>query len=149
MRIVMQRVENAAVVVNKETVGSIGQGWLILVGVRSDDTDEDLKYILDKSLNLRAFPDSEGKMNLSVVDIGGDLLVVSQFTLYGDTRKGRRPGFSDAAPPELAKAMYESYVAELKKSGLKVDTGIFQADMKVSLTNEGPVTFILDSRKAF
>jgi len=149
VRVVMQRVSEASVSVDGATVGAIAQGWLVLVGVRGDDSDEDLAYILDKTVNLRAFPDAEGKMNLSVLDVGGAMLIVSQFTLYGDTRKGRRPGFSDAAPPEKANAMYERYVAELRKTGLSVATGQFQSHMQVKLVNDGPVTFMLDSRKAF
>ena len=149
MRAVIQRVSEARVSVEGETIGSIGRGWLILLGIRTDDSDEDLTYLLEKSINLRAFPDAEGKMNLSIADIGGEFLVVSQFTLYADTRKGRRPGFADAAPPEIANRIYEQYISGLRKSGLAVATGKFQADMKISLINEGPVTFILDSRKSF
>lgn len=148
MRVVMQRVSEASVSVDKVTIGTIEKGWLILLGVGKDDTDEDLNYILDKTVNLRAFPDNNGKMNLSVTEIGGDILVVSQFTLYGDTRKGRRPGFADAAPPEKANMMYERFLSQLRLSGLNVASGKFQADMDIRLTNSGPVTFILDSRKA-
>jgi len=144
----MQRVSEASVSVDKVTIGTIEKGWLILLGVGKDDTDEDLNYILDKTVNLRAFPDNNGKMNLSVTEIGGDILVVSQFTLYGDTRKGRRPGFADAAPPEKANMMYERFLSQLRLSGLNVASGKFQADMDIRLTNSGPVTFILDSRKA-
>jgi D-tyrosyl-tRNA(Tyr) deacylase len=148
VRVVMQRVSEASVSVDKVTIGTIEKGWLILLGVGKDDTDEDLNYILDKTVNLRAFPDNNGKMNLSVTEIGGDILVVSQFTLYGDTRKGRRPGFADAAPPEKANMMYERFLSQLRLSGLNVASGKFQADMNIRLTNSGPVTFILDSRKA-
>ncbi len=147
MRAVMQRVTEASVSVDEVIIGAISKGWLVLLGVCKDDAEADLAYIIDKTLNLRAFPDAEGKMNLSVTDTGGDLLVVSQFTLYGDTRKGRRPGFADAAPPNQANAMYERFLKELQKSGLKVASGKFQAHMEVRLVNDGPVTFILDSRK--
>lgn len=149
MRAVLQRVRRSTVTVGTETVGSIDRGWLVLLGIAATDTSADIDYLADKVLGLRAFPDAEGKMNLSVGDVQGALLVVSQFTLYGDCRKGRRPGFTDAAPPALAVPMYEQFVAKLRASGLTVATGRFQADMQVELVNDGPVTLMLDSGKAF
>lgn len=149
MRAVLQRVSKASVTVEGKVVGQIDRGWLVLLGVTAADGPTDVAYLADKVLNLRAFPDAEGKMNLSVTDVGGGLLVVSQFTLYGDCRKGRRPGFSDAAPPAQADALYQSFVAKLRETGIKVETGQFQAHMDVALNNDGPVTFLLDSLKAF
>jgi D-aminoacyl-tRNA deacylase len=146
MRIVLQRVTRAHVEVGGETVGSIGAGLVILLGVTQRDTHEDADYLAAKVIQLRIFPDDEGKMNRSLLDTGGALLVVSQFTLYGDCRKGRRPSFDRAADPEHARALYEYFVQRLQASNIKVETGVFQAEMKVSLVNDGPVTFILDSK---
>jgi D-tyrosyl-tRNA(Tyr) deacylase len=147
MRAVLQRVSQASVDVDDTTVGQIGRGWLVLLGVARGDTEADAVWLADKLLNLRAFEDEQGKMNRSVVDVRGEILVVSQFTLLGDCRAGRRPSFTDAAEPAEAKRLYEHYSALLAPSGLKIATGIFRAMMKVSLVNDGPVTFLLDSRK--
>jgi D-tyrosyl-tRNA(Tyr) deacylase len=149
MRAVLQRVSAAQVDIECQTIGKITQGWLVLLGVGKEDDLRDVTYMAEKTVHLRAFPDEKGKMNRSVLDIKGEILVVSQFTLYGDCRQGRRPGFSDAAPPEVADSLYKSYVESLRSSGLRVETGKFQAHMFVSLINEGPVTFLLDSRKNF
>lgn len=149
MRSVIQRVTSASVCVDNETVGEISKGLLILLGVSDDDTDTDLKYIADKALNLRIFSDENDKMNLSVQDINGDILIVSQFTLYGDCRKGRRPSFDSAGAPEYANKMYEKFIEYCSSFGLKIQHGIFGADMKVSLLNDGPVTIMLDSKKLF
>ena len=146
MRIVLQRVTRAHVEVAGEIVGSIGTGLLILVGVTHADTNYDADSLASKIIQLRIFPDDAGRMNRSLREAGGALLVVSQFTLYGDCRKGRRPGFDAAAPPERARALYEYFVQRLEQSNVKVETGIFQAEMEVSLVNDGPVTFILDSK---
>ncbi len=149
MRAVLQRVLSAKVEVDGEIVGAIDGGLLVLLGVEQGDTDDDLKSLLDKTVVLRIFEDVAGKMNRSVTDTGGGVLVVSQFTLLADCRKGRRPGFTDAAPPEEADFYYQAFVSGLKGLGLNVATGIFQADMQVSLVNNGPVTILLDSRKRF
>lgn len=149
MRAVLQRVSEASVTVDGRTIGAIERGWLVLLGVTAADGPADVAYLSDKILNLRAFPDEAGKMNLSVLDVGGSLLVVSQFTLYGDCRKGRRPGFSDAAPPAQADALYQSLVTTLRTAGVKVETGQFQAHMDVALRNDGPLTLLLDSQKTF
>jgi D-aminoacyl-tRNA deacylase len=143
MRIVLQRVSQASVTVDGSIVGQIGRGVLLLVGVGKGDTEKDSVYLAEKIVNLRVFPDETGKMNLSLLDICGSALVVSQFTLYGDCSKGRRPGFDGAAPPELARQLYEHFVGRIRAAGVKVETGVFQASMTVSLVNEGPVTFIL------
>src|SRR5580704_18135135 len=145
MRIVLQRVTRAHVEVAGETVGSIGAGLVILLGVTHRDTREDADYLASKVIQLRIFPDDARRMNRSLLDSGGALLVVSQFTLYGDCRKGRRPGFDQAAAPEHARELYEYFVQRLKSSNVKVETGIFQAEMEVHLVNDGPATFILDS----
>ena len=145
MRAILQRVRHAKVSVGDETVGEIGKGWLVLVGITHLDTSRDARYLADKILNLRAFEDDAGKMNLSVLDLKGDVLVVSQFTLYADCRKGRRPSFVDAAPPGVARPLYEALVDNLKHSGLKIATGRFQAEMQVNLVNDGPVTLIIES----
>lgn len=149
MRAVLQRVARASVTVDGEVVGKVAGGWLVLLGVGKEDGPADAAFLAEKTANLRAFPDSDGKMNLSVRDIRGEALVVSQFTLYGDCRKGRRPGFSDAAPPDRANELYLEFAAVLGRLGVPVQTGRFQADMKVELLNDGPVTFLLDSGKAF
>jgi D-tyrosyl-tRNA(Tyr) deacylase len=143
---VLQRVSEARVKVGGEITGEIGQGLLLLVGIGREDGDADLVWMADKLAGLRIFEDGEGKMNLSVLDVGGSILSVSQFTLYGDCRKGRRPGFTDAARPETAEVMYERFNSLLRERGLRVETGRFGAMMEVSLVNDGPVTFILDSR---
>jgi D-aminoacyl-tRNA deacylase len=144
MRLVIQRVSQASVEVNSEIVGRIERGWLVLIGVQSDDGMAAITYLVDKLINLRAFSDPDGKMNLSVQDIRGELLLVSQFTLYADCRKGRRPSFTNAAPPDHAHRVYEDFINMAKQSGLRVETGKFGADMKVDLRNDGPVTFILE-----
>ena len=149
MRAVIQRVSRAKVSVDNETTGEIGKGILVLLGVARDDSEKEALYLLDKTLNLRIFEDAEEKMNLSLLDIGGELLVVSQFTLYGDSRRGRRPSFIDAAAPDKANALYEFFVAEARKQIEKVATGRFQAMMDVELVNDGPVTILLDSAKNF
>jgi D-tyrosyl-tRNA(Tyr) deacylase len=145
MRIVLQRVGSARVDVNGLTVGSIGAGILALLGISRSDSEEDADYLLDKLLHLRIFPDSGYKMNLSILDSGGALLVVSQFTLYGNCRKGRRPSFDEAAPPDRARELYEYFVAAARRSPVSVQTGEFQAMMEVHLVNDGPVTLLLDS----
>ena len=147
MRAVLQRVCQASVDVDDTTVGQIGRGWLVLLGVARGDTEADAAWLADKLLNLRAFEDEQGKMNRSVVEVRGEILVVSQFTLLGDCRAGRRPSFTDAAEPAEAKRQYEHFCSLLAPSGLKIATGVFRAMMKVSLVNDGPVTFLLDSRK--
>lgn len=148
MRAVVQLVSEAKVTVEGDSVGSIGEGLVVLLGVTADDTDKDIDYLVDKIANLRIFPDSEGKMNLSLLDIGGEVLVISQFTLFGDCRKGRRPSYSHAAPPKLAKHLYELFIDKMKTL-LPVASGTFQAMMRVHLINNGPVTILLDSRKNF
>lgn len=149
MRAVIQRVSRAKVTVDGELTGEIGQGILILLGVSKTDTEDEALYLLEKTLNLRIFEDADGKMNLSLLDIKGELLVVSQFTLYGDTRKGRRPSFIDAAAPVDAKRLYEFFAAEARGQLAHVGTGRFQAMMDVELVNDGPVTILLDSDKNF
>ena len=149
MRCVVQRVSQASVSVDGEVVGAIGPGLLALVGVSSDDTDKDLKYITDKVMNLRIFDDENGVMNRSVLDISGSILAVSQFTLYGDARGGRRPSYFRAAGPEVANAFYERLVAAWREKGIPMETGRFPTEMMVSLVNDGPVTILLDSEKAF
>jgi D-tyrosyl-tRNA(Tyr) deacylase len=149
MRAVIQRVTRASVTVEGRNIGAIDAGLLVLLGVAKDDTRADADYVVDKLLALRIFEDAGGKMNLSVRETAGALLVVSQFTLYGDVRRGRRPSFDDAARPEEARAMYEYVVAQIRAAGLRCETGEFQAMMKVELVNEGPVTILLDSKKQF
>ena len=149
MRAVLQRVTRASVRVDGETAGEIGAGLLVLLGVARDDAEEDARYLAEKVLNLRVFDDAEGRMNLSVSESGGSLLVVSQFTLYGDVRRGRRPSWSEAAPPEAARRLYEFFVAEARRRGARVETGSFRSMMEVELVNDGPVTILLDSRKLF
>jgi D-tyrosyl-tRNA(Tyr) deacylase len=147
MRVVLQRVTEAHVDVDGVTVGAIQAGLLVLLGVASGDTTKDAEYLADKIVNLRVFADDAGRMNRSLIETGGALLVISQFTLYGDVRKGRRPSFDEAAPPEIAKKLYEYFVECLRGSNMVVQTGVFQADMQVHLVNDGPVTFVLDSSK--
>ena len=149
MRAVVQRVTQSSVTVNGKTVGSIGPGLMVLIGVSAEDTDKDLKYITDKVMNLRIFDDENGVMNRSVLDVGGSILAVSQFTLYGDARGGRRPSYFQAAGPEMANEFYEKAVAAWRDQGIHVETGRFRTEMKVSLVNDGPVTILLDSEKAF
>ena len=149
MRCVIQRVSSASVTVNGQIVGQIGKGLMVLVGVSQGDGEKDIQYMADKLPNLRIFEDEQGKMNLSLLDAGGAILAVSQFTLLGDARGGRRPSFIEAARPETANPMYEDLVRRLKETGLTVETGVFQAEMAVSLVNDGPVTILLDSRKTF
>lgn len=149
MRAVLQRVAEARVTVDGETIGDIEGGLLVLLGVEQGDSEQDAAYLAKKTAELRLFEDAEGKMNLSVEETGGQILVVSQFTLAADCRKGRRPGFSGAAAPEIANGLYLQYVELLRQQGLIVATGRFQAMMQVHLINDGPVTFLLDSRKVF
>lgn len=149
MRAVIQRVSRARVQVDGQTTGEIGQGLLILLGVAQGDTPREADYLLDKIINLRIFEDAGGKMNLSLLETGGQLMVLSQFTLYADCRKGRRPSFTDAAPPGEAQKLYDYFVDAARKRGLQVATGIFQALMEVELVNFGPVTILLDSSKVF
>ena len=146
MRVLLQRVREASVEVEGEVIGEIGRGLVLLVGVGLGDDESDARYLADKVLNLRIFPDEEGKFNFSIKDIGGEILVVSQFTLYADTRKGRRPSFTEAAPPELAKPLIEKFTDFLRESGLRVETGRFGAKMLVKILNDGPVTLLLDSK---
>ncbi|MEO2507204.1 D-aminoacyl-tRNA deacylase [Clostridium paraputrificum] len=149
MRAVVQRVKESRVIVEGRLVGEINRGFNVLLGIAKDDTIEDLKYIKDKIINLRVFEDENDKMNLSLLDIKGDILAISQFTLYGDCRKGRRPNFMNAMGGDEAKALYEEFVKMLKESGLKVETGEFGAHMNVEIENDGPVTILLDSKKEF
>lgn len=149
MRCVVQRVTRASVTVDGETVGAIGPGLAVLIGVSSEDTESDLKYMADKVPNLRIFDDENGVMNRSVIDAGGGILAVSQFTLYGDARGGRRPSYIQAAKPEAANAMYEKLVEAWREKGVHVETGRFRTEMQVELVNDGPVTILLDSGKSF
>lgn len=144
MRVVLQRVSSASVTVDGAVVGEIGRGFLLLVGFSGRDGDEQLEWMADKTTGLRLFADAEGKMNLSLADVGGAVLAVSQFTLYGDVRKGRRPSFVSAAPPELAEPLYDRFCAALRSRGLAVATGRFGAVMQVALVNDGPVTLVLE-----
>ncbi|NLY51754.1 MAG: D-tyrosyl-tRNA(Tyr) deacylase [Firmicutes bacterium] len=148
MRALIQRVNRAEVTVEGEVIGSIGAGMVILLGVAGDDTEWDAQWLAQKSANLRIFDDGAGKMNLSLLDTGGEVLVVSQFTLYGDCRRGRRPSFDKAAPPDRAEALYNLFVQEMEKLGVKTATGRFQAMMNVSLENNGPVTLLVESESA-
>jgi D-tyrosyl-tRNA(Tyr) deacylase len=147
MRAVVQRVSRARVRVNGLTTGEIGAGLLILLGVGQGDTSREADYMLDKIINLRIFEDGEGKMNLSLLETGGQLMVISQFTLYADCRKGRRPSFTDAAPPGEAQKLYDGFVNAARNRGMQVATGIFQTLMEVELVNSGPVTILLDTSK--
>ena len=149
MRAVVQRVSSSTVTVDGEVIGDINKGLLVLLGVTHEDSSKDVDYIIDKVLNLRIFEDENEKMNLSLKDVGGELLVVSQFTLYGDCRKGRRPSFSSAARPEVATKLYEEFIEKAKKEGIVTQTGQFGANMMVDLTNDGPVTILLESNRDF
>lgn len=149
MRAVVQRVKNARVSSEGTQCGAIEQGLVVFLGVTHTDTEKDAAYLAEKIVNLRIFEDNEGKLNLSVKDIGGKIMSVSQFTLYGDCRKGRRPGFTEAARPEMANELYEKFNAELKKQGMEIATGVFQTEMQVALVNDGPITMLLDSSKLF
>ncbi|QDV66745.1 D-tyrosyl-tRNA(Tyr) deacylase [Rosistilla carotiformis] len=147
MRAVIQRVSEASVTVDDQVVGSIELGFLVLLGVENGDTETDANYLADKTIGLRVFADADDKMNLDIAQVGGKVLAVSQFTLLGDCRKGRRPAFTDAADPEIARQLYEHYCQRIRTAGIEVRTGIFAADMQVHLVNQGPVTLLLDSRK--
>ncbi|MBM4073742.1 MAG: D-tyrosyl-tRNA(Tyr) deacylase [Planctomycetes bacterium] len=149
MRACVQRVSRASVAVEGQVCGQIGRGLLVLLGVAADDTPEDARQLAEKIAALRIFPDDADQMNRSLIDIAGAMLVVSQFTLLGDCRRGRRPSFIAAAPPELAEALYEQFVRDVARQGIATATGKFRADMQVELVNDGPVTVLLDSRKAF
>jgi len=149
MRAVVQRVSRARVTARGETTGEIGLGLLVLLGVGAGDTRAEADYLVEKTIGLRIFEDAGGKMNLAVSEVGGALLVVSQFTLYGDVRRGKRPSFDAAAPPEQARELYEYFVEKVRAAGLRCETGRFQETMQVELVNEGPVTILLDSAKAF
>ncbi|MEW8956673.1 D-aminoacyl-tRNA deacylase [Clostridium sp.] len=149
MRAVVQRVLNSKVVVEGEVVGEINRGFNVLLGIHKEDTEDDIKYLVDKIINLRVFTDENDKMNLSLLDVKGELLVVSQFTLYGDCRRGRRPSFIEALGGDEAERLYEIFLEKCRESGLKVEKGIFGADMQVSIENDGPVTLLLESKKTF
>jgi D-tyrosyl-tRNA(Tyr) deacylase len=149
MRSVLQRVTSASVSVDGQIVSAIGPGWLVFVGVADGDGSADIEYVASKIRDLRAFGDDQGRMNRSIVDVGGAILVISQFTLMADVRKGRRPGFDAAAAPDIARGVYESLLERLRALNLDVHAGVFQADMKVTLVNDGPVTLLVDSRKVF
>ena len=149
MRAVLTRVNSASVAIDGEVMGKIGKGFLILLGVGPDDTEKECRYLAEKALGLRIFTDENDKMNRSILDAGGEILAISQFTLHGDVRHGRRPSFIRAARPELAVPMYDAYCQGLRDAGIHVETGIFQTDMKVSLINDGPVTLLIDSRRTF
>lgn len=145
MRLVLQRVKGAEVKVEGQTVGKVGKGMVVFLGVRNGDGEGDAKYLAEKVAKLRVFEDTSGKFNLSIRDVGGEVLVVSQFTLYGDCRKGRRPSFTQASPPEEAIKLYQRFVALLQERGLRVETGVFGSRMLVEIQNQGPVTFVLES----
>lgn len=149
MRAVVQRVSRAKVTVDEWIAGEIGLGLLVLLGVAREDTEADVNYLAEKIAGLRVFEDSDGKMNLSIPDVGGSVLAVSQFTLYGDVRRGKRPSFDDAAAPDAARRLYELFVERIRAAGIRCETGRFQEMMQVELVNEGPVTILLDSRKTF
>ena len=147
MRAVVQRVSSGSVSIDGKVVGKIDEGLVILLGVRNGDTEADVKFLADKCVNLRIFTDENGKFNLSALDVKGELLAVSQFTLYGNTRKGRRPSFIEAAPPEISEPLYKKFIDYLRESGLKVATGEFGAMMLVEINNDGPVTIIVESKE--
>jgi D-tyrosyl-tRNA(Tyr) deacylase len=149
MRAVIQRVSRAQVRVEGQITGEIGKGLLVLLGIGKGDSNKEADALLEKMIHLRIFEDEEGKMNLSLLDVAGDLMVISQFTLYADCRKGRRPSFTDASPPEEAKVLYDYFISRAKSQGMKVAAGIFQALMEVELVNLGPVTILLDSSRDF
>jgi D-tyrosyl-tRNA(Tyr) deacylase len=149
MKALLQRVTNARVSVAGKEVGRIGQGLVVFIGVAAGDTEKDIDYLLQKTVNLRIFSDDADRFNLSALDIGGELLLVSQFTLLADSRKGRRPGFTAAAPPDKAKELFDEFVKKARSTGLKVATGLFQQYMQVEINNDGPVTIMLDSRDKF
>jgi len=149
MRAVIQRVSWAAVRVDGQVRGEIGKGLLVLLGVGKGDTAAEVEYLVDKIINLRIFEDQQGKLNLSLLDCGGELMVISQFTIYGDCRQGRRPSFTGASPPAEAKTLYEAFIDRARQKGIRVAAGIFQAAMEVELVNSGPVTILLDSSKNF
>ena len=149
MRCVVQRVSRASVTVEGKIIGQVEKGYMVLVGVEQGDAEQDVRYCADKVAGLRVFEDENGKMNRSVKDVGGAVLAVSQFTLLGDARHGRRPSFSNAARPEEANALYEAFCQALRAENIRVETGVFQTDMQVELVNDGPVTILLDSRKGF
>ncbi len=146
MKALLQRVSQASVSIGGEVVGRIGPGLVVLVGIAGGDGEKEIDYLVNKTVNLRIFPDEEGRFNLSALEIGGELLLVSQFTLLADTRKGRRPSFVDAAPPQEAESLFARFVAAARATGLKVETGRFQEHMMVQIQNDGPVTIMLDSR---
>lgn len=147
MRVILQRVTSSSVVIDGKCVGKSGLGYMLLVGFTHDDTEKDIDYMIDKIIHLRVFSDKDGNMNLSLEDVKGSILSISQFTLYADARKGRRPSFIEAMRPEKAAILYDLFNQKLKETGIPVETGIFGADMKVTLTNDGPVTICLESRK--
>ncbi len=149
MRAVVQRVKYAKVSVNEKVIGQIDKGVMLLLGIEENDDVKDLDYMCDKTINLRIFEDEDGKMNKSLIDVEGSILVISQFTLYGDARKGRRPSFITAADPSKAIPLYEKFIEKIKESGIKTERGEFGADMQVELLNDGPVTILLDSKKTF
>lgn len=149
MRAVVQRVKKSSCRVDNEIVGKIDKGLLLLLGIGQDDNEKDLDYLVDKVLGLRIFSDEDGKMNLSLEDIGGQILIISQFTLYGDARKGKRPSFSKSSSPELGEKYYNQFIDKVKSKGIKTETGIFGAHMDIELINDGPVTILLDSKKSF
>lgn len=149
MRTVVQRVSRAQVTIEGKVKGFIGRGLVVFVGISAEDSKKDLQWLAEKIVHLRIFEDDTGKMNKSLTDIKGEMLIISQFTLYGDCRKGRRPGFSGAAPPIIAEPCYQQFVQEIKNKGIPVATGTFQADMQVELINDGPVTLLLDTEKKF
>ena len=146
MRVVIQRVSEASVSIDSQVTGKISNGYMILVGICPEDNQEDIQWLTQKIVNLRVFGDEDGKMNLSIIDIKGEILLISQFTLFASTKKGNRPSFIQSAKPEIAIPLYEQFINTLKETGIPVQTGTFGADMKVSLTNDGPVTIIIDSK---
>ena len=149
MRAVVQRVSKAHVLVDEKNVGEIGPGMVVLLGIHRQDTTTEITWMADKLVHLRIFPDRNGKMNQSLTDINQEMLIVSQFTLYGDCRKGRRPGYSEAAPPEIAEPLYNAFIEAISNRGIRVATGQFQALMQLCIVNDGPVTLMLDSKKTF